>query len=491
LGDFIALSNRVFQFKYFISPSQSNTGLSLNANERSSGRLSHSMSESEDTLSASTSSSRSKRAAANKANERFGKLNKKQPRKKKDKEHSTAMAHIPQAIQDKLTREELTALQAVIVQAQNREPNQNGNQNENPQQQNGNGNQQPIILQMDEIVVRSPNPNIKIPKYIPDRMTAEHYLNEVKYYFASQGINQNLVASVSTIMDPATKSWFTHIKREGMTWEEFSEAFKAKYDTWFDKQRRMNYLVNRVQRDDEPTESFVWEIISSSKQVFPQEEVADAVRRCRAALTPKLRSLIPDLLVWTPEALIERCKSANHDIREGENRTGNTSNIPPLIQPSYRGNYQPYRGQRGSSYNQRGSSYNQRGSGWNNRGGYSNFQPSTNYRQSQPVAQPTHPQRSWTPINRINSRGASNATQPDAAVAGSSRTEGQRKPNITKCYNCNKLGHIARHCRNAALYYGHGSDRSGQPDHHHTPNADPHPNQHQSHQSKNEEGRDQ
>jgi hypothetical protein len=229
------------------------------------------MSESEDTLSsASTSSSRSKRAAATKANERLEKLNKKKTRKKKDKEDSTTMAHIPQSIQDKLTREELTALQAVIVQeAQNRQPNQNGNQNENPQQQNGNGNQQPIILQMDGIVVRSPNSNIKIPKYIPDRMTAEHYLNEVKSYFASQGINQNLVASISTIMDPATKSWFTHIKKDGMTWEEFLEAFKAKYDTWFDKQRRMNYLVNRVQRDDEPTESFVWEIISLSKQVFP------------------------------------------------------------------------------------------------------------------------------------------------------------------------------------------------------------------------------
>jgi hypothetical protein len=91
----------------------------------------------------------------------------------------------------------------------------------------------------------------------------------------------------------------------------------------------MNYLINRVQRDDEPTESFVWEIISLSKQVFPQEEVADAVRRCRAAFTPKLRCLIPDLLVRTPEALIERCKSANHDMREGENRAGNTSNIPP------------------------------------------------------------------------------------------------------------------------------------------------------------------
>jgi hypothetical protein len=145
------------------------------------------------------------------------------------------MAHISLSIQDKLTQEELTALQAMIVQAQqNRQPNQNGNLNENPQQQNGNGNQQPIILQMDGIVV-CPNSNIKIPKYIPDRMTAEHYLNEVKSYFASNRINQNLVTSISTIMDPATKSWFTHIKREGMTWEEFSEAFKAKCDTWFDR----------------------------------------------------------------------------------------------------------------------------------------------------------------------------------------------------------------------------------------------------------------
>jgi hypothetical protein len=128
------------------------------------------MSEPSDTSFASNSSGRSTRAAASKANELIGILTKKKSRKKRKKEDSTIMAGIPESIREKLTQEELVALEAAMVN-RNQGINQNGNRNDDPQQQNGNGNQQPLIIQMYGIVVRQPNPNVKIPKYIADKMT--------------------------------------------------------------------------------------------------------------------------------------------------------------------------------------------------------------------------------------------------------------------------------------------------------------------------------
>jgi hypothetical protein len=441
------------------------------------------MSEPSDTSFASNSSGRSTRAAASKAKELIGILTKKKSRKRRKKEDSTTMAGIPESIRKKLTQEELVALEAAMVN-RNQGPNQNGNRNDDPQEQNGNGNQQPLIIQMDGIVVRQPNPNVKIPKYIADKMTADHYLEEVKSYFASQGITKDLVASVSTILDPAMKAWFIHVRKEGMTWEEFEDSFKAKYDTWFDKQRRMNYLVNRMQLENEPIEDFVWELMSLSKQVFPQEPVADAVRRCRAALTPQLRCHIPDLLVWTPEALIERCKSAVHDMRDHTRQTGNTAHVPTINHPQQQGRFnQPYRGQR--------SNYNPSENGWNqHRKRASNFyQSSTSYHHGPRVTTPTQTTESWKLPIPTHPQTTEMSTYAQPTVPSQTGYQGQRKTNQIKCFKCNQMGHIARHCRSTAFFHGHGSDRQGQPNHH--PTTQVYHQQEESHQSKNEEGRDQ
>src|SRR5665811_2085364 len=124
--------------------------------------------------------------------------------------------------------------------------------------------------------------------YHARRMTASSYLKELEGYFSRQGVQDDKrVEVLPTVLNRETKAWFEHLRADNhdcLSWDEFSTAFKDKYDSYQDKQERLNYLVTRVQKEDEPVETFIWEMMSLAKEVFETEKTKDSVRRCRDAL---------------------------------------------------------------------------------------------------------------------------------------------------------------------------------------------------------------
>ncbi len=198
------------------------------------------------------------------------------------------------------------------------------------------------------IKIRQPNINVKIPKYDPFRKTATGYLEEVEAYFKSQGVDKaEFLEVVPTVLEDHTISWLRSKKTAGYNWDTFKTDFTARFDDVATQQRRQNYLVTRRQKEDEPVETFVWEMMDLAKQVFPTETTAASVERCRNGLNPRLKVALAELTTSTAEHLIDRCLLVIQDLRELDRVEGRRSKLPPMhsyanIRLKHKSNFQSF-----------------------------------------------------------------------------------------------------------------------------------------------------
>jgi hypothetical protein len=394
----------------------------------------------------SSSSSRIVRGAAAAAREKF-------PKKTTRVKKADKMAGLPQELAAALSDEQKRILQAhvnVAVERAKRETlaqHQANQQNANPAV--------PHIINIDSIVVRQPNQNVKVPRYDKKKMTAEFYLKEVKSYFAAQGITNNLVTAIISILDQEVKAWYHHIKTEGMTWEEFCLRFIAKYDTWVDRQTRLQLLINRRQKEDEPIESFVWEMMSIAKQVFPNEEIEDSVRRCRLALVPKLKCLIQDLPQWTPENLIERCKVALIDIKDQDSQS--SGRLPPINrQWTTRGRDNNFRG----GERRYGNHQSDRSSNDNISYRNQNHTSSGQGQIQQPRGNVNFTNQPQPTTSNPNAAKRNYNGQQQSSSRGNHATTMNKKAKLN-CYRCREPGHIASQCKKTIAFCGDDADLQG------------------------------
>src|SRR5665811_280978 len=187
------------------------------------------------------------------------------------------------------------------------------------------------IVVTPHVMVRQLDTNVKIPIYYPMRTTAKTYLKEVVAYLKKQQIpDSDYLDVLPTILNRETKAWFDHIKTSTLSFKDFCTLFIAKYDTWQHQEARLNNLVTKVQRDDEPVETFVWDVLALCKQVFELSNTEEHVRRIRSALHPNLRLAIGELSKFTPEALLERCSLVINDIRGRDKILGWKTKLPPM-----------------------------------------------------------------------------------------------------------------------------------------------------------------
>jgi len=287
-----------------------------------------------------------------------------------------------------------------------------------------NGPRQPRLPQIHPI-----GGQIPVPTYDPNMMTANSYLLEVERYFQSQGFTDDQrLYLVNSIVSTDVQAWLQHVKRQNpnLDWDEFKKQFCDKYDTWFHKHQRMTKLQTRRQRDDENFESYIWEIVRLSSQVFPTEPLEDTIRRCRQGLLPKLRAAIGELTVWTPEHLIERCNTMWLDLMANERKE------------SFR--------------------FNSKNNGFQK----NTFSNSHLHNSQNPHPYPRNDNGRFNPLKSNSQRNGEAHLHNGNGTKGKqpfhSRHEGNPHAHLT-CNKCKKKGHIARFCREGhTAMLAHGSN---------------------------------
>ena len=152
------------------------------------------------------------------------------------------------------------------------------------------------VINIPTVKVKQLNHNVKPPQYDSRKQNSTSYLDELEAYFKHQGFEiGEYVDVLPTVLPEHMKSWLRNKKVVGYNWGKFRADFAARFDSTSDKSRRQHYLATRKQRDDEPIESFIWEMMDLAKQVYPTEDEATSVQRCREALVPRLKLALGEL----------------------------------------------------------------------------------------------------------------------------------------------------------------------------------------------------
>jgi len=172
---------------------------------------------------------------------------------------------------------------------------------------------------------------MKMPKYDPTKKSATTYLDDLETYFQANHYNpEEYHKIVPTVLSGDPKLWHENVKHEINNWNTFRARFIAKYDSDMEVQRRQTLLHQKRQSASEPLETFIWDYLALSRQVYPHEPEETAVRRCRNALFPKIRTHLPALHEWTANNLIQQATIVLNDLR-AEDRYNHTASILPPI----------------------------------------------------------------------------------------------------------------------------------------------------------------
>jgi hypothetical protein len=267
------------------------------------------------------------------------------------------------------------------------------------------------------------NPQIEVPKYNRDRMTAEAFFQKCLIYFTSQNYSPDqYVAMIPTILKAEQQLWYDSICIKVATWDDFCREFREKYDNEQAKQARIQRLYNRRQQNDESVEQFVYEMLNLARQVNPTEREEVSLRRARDSLVPELATAIGELHVWSANQLIERAEVIHKLLKEKYAKEGSQVRLPPM---------QGFRQNQGNNR------------GMNNRGRYNSRGFFRGYRSGN--------------IPHIPQTAQTNERKEEESQAGSSQNRGnnrgQRGSNGSRgtnqnnsCHTCGEIGHFARAC---------------------------------------------
>lgn len=308
------------------------------------------------------------------------------------------------------------------------------------------------VINIPTVKVKQLNSNLKVPTYHALKKSGATYIDELESYFKSQGLEQaDFLEALPAAVDEEIKAWYRHKKTTGYNWAKFKVDFLARYDSDSYKQRRQQFLVNRKQKENEPVESFIWEMMDLAKQVFPIETTTASVERCRQALVPRLKVALSGSTSLTPEDLIEKCTNVISDLRCYDRERGQRSQLPPIH------NY--------SNTTHRGGQ-----NGRFQRGGFrSNFtftRPYANAAEPQPSSSQQQrytprPEQPTSSSQNVTRSGYTNHRQFKYNTRGTFRRptthpQSNNPHASTKCYACKATGHIAAQCPVTAFFIDDG-----------------------------------
>ena len=179
---------------------------------------------------------------------------------------------------------------------------------------------------------------IKVPKFDPNRKTAEPYLVEIERYFQSlQHDPSNYLGLVGQILKPNYKTWFDHVSHSMKSWDDFKSEFKARFDGPHEQSERLRELVNRQQQLHESTERYIYEMAELSKYCYPNDNEDQHVRRVRDGLHPKLNLGLGATIYRTTAELIYACKEVTANICAQGKIDNESGTVPPMYEHECKG----------------------------------------------------------------------------------------------------------------------------------------------------------
>ena len=180
--------------------------------------------------------------------------------------------------------------------------------------------------------IRAPG---KIPKFDSTKDTAEYFLHELEVYFKSSGHDESqFLFLIGSVLSKDLKVWFKHADSTApfKDWANFKAVFIARYDSWFETDKRLRTLTNKRQTIHESIESYIYEVMHLSKICFPNEKLADAVQRAKMGLFPRLLIHLGPTIYTSPEQLFEACKLVHYSLEQEVQQNPELS-FPPLVTP--------------------------------------------------------------------------------------------------------------------------------------------------------------
>jgi len=166
----------------------------------------------------------------------------------------------------------------------------------------------------------------KHPKYNP--LQTNEYLDNLESYLTTQNFQQTEWIKVLPLILPKnTLSWLMYQQRKhgSIDWLYFRDLFVKQFDNFEVRHRRLTHLINRKQLDNEKVDSYIWDIVRLSQQVFPNEEEEDIVRRCILGLLPRLRLAVLNINKYSIGNLIEKCTDVSLAMEEVDKIQSNSN----------------------------------------------------------------------------------------------------------------------------------------------------------------------
>lgn len=307
--------------------------------------------------------------------------------------------------------------------------------------------QEQIIAATSNIkVTATTQSSIPAPQFDSDTMSALSYFTQLENYFNVQGMkSDNYHTAVGTILKGDKKIWYDNVAASITTWQEFKDQFSSRFDSIHIQERRRNLLYTRWQKEWEPVDTFVNEIVNLSKQCYPSEDNYMHVMRAKNRLYPFLREKITveDETKLTINMLLEKAAYAIETQKAKDRITNRHSKLPPIT------------GQKPQKhFTTRYSHTSYRGRGRGNRGtsSYGHHQ-AQHYRQNYTQNQP--PQQNQSSNSQFSQQQSQQGLAPQDSQSrersNSFPSYGNRygraydKSN-QKCHTCGQLGHFSFEC---------------------------------------------
>jgi O-acetyl-ADP-ribose deacetylase (regulator of RNase III) len=249
-----------------------------------------------------------------------------------------------------------------------------------------------------------PAPPIKIPVYNSATMTPPAFITTAEEYFLirrTQSENTKLALITQMFLkDSDISRWWMETKREVSSWDEFKARFSDYENQGQSKDNLLTKLFSRKQKFSDPFETFCWDIYQGYRKIDPNVTQEQIIERIINSCIPEIAVMLRARTYITVSELIchsrEMISDLNKIRRRGEKQL--------LLRAKQEDNVEEF-----------------------NRNVKAKYFPA--------IAE------QGTSQGRI-----SVARQPAATERPSSSYQGQGQRSV-ECYNCHKIGHLAKDCR--------------------------------------------